>query len=62
MEAGISSQYDRPKRINEALEKGKLLYRFDGGAQTEHRPADVSVTASPDKVQGKTGSPVLLSA
>ncbi len=26
---------------------GKLLYRFDGGAQTEHRPADVSVTTSP---------------
>lgn len=28
----------------DALRKGKLQYRFDGGAQTEHRPADVSVT------------------
>ena len=35
---------DRPKRVRESLEKGKLLYRFDGGAQTEQSPATVSVT------------------
>lgn len=52
LEVSISSHYDRPKRVKEALKKGKLLYRFDGGAQTEHHPADVSVTASPEDVQG----------
>ena len=52
MEVSVSSHYDRPKRIKEALKKGKLLYRFDGGAQTEQRPADVSVTASPGNAQG----------
>ncbi len=55
MEVSVSSHYDRPKRILDALKKGKLLYRFDGGAQTEHRPADVSVTTSP-VVQGKQRS------
>ena len=52
MEVSISSHYDRPKRIKEALRNGKLLYRFDGGAQTEHRPVDVSVTASHEEEQG----------
>ena len=52
LEVSISSHYDRPKRVKDALKKGKLLYRFDGGAQTEHHPADVSVTASPEDVQG----------
>lgn len=52
LEVSISSHYDRPKRIKEALKKGKLLYRFDGGAQTEQRPADVSVTTSPENLQG----------
>lgn len=56
MEVSISSHYDRPKRIKEALKKGKLLYRFDGCAQTEQRPADVSVTASPENSQGMNGS------
>ena len=31
---------------------GKSQNRFDGGAQTEHRPADVSVTTSPTDEQG----------
>lgn len=53
LEVSVSSHYDRPNRIKKALKKGKLLYRFDGGAQTEHRPADVSVTASPDETQGE---------
>ena len=52
MEVSVSSHYDRPKRIKEALKTGKLLYRFDGVAQTEQRPADVSVTASQEDVQG----------
>ena len=52
MRVSVSSYYDRPKRIKEALKTGKLLYRFDGGAQTEQRPADVSVTASQEDVQG----------
>lgn len=52
LEVSVSSHYDRAKRIKEALKKGKLLYRFDGGAQTEQRPADVSVTASPENTQG----------
>ncbi|RGL03406.1 putative barnase/colicin E5 family endoribonuclease [Prevotella disiens] len=52
MRVSVSSHYDRPKRIKEALKTGKLLYRFDGGAQTEQRPADVSVTASQEDVQG----------
>lgn len=56
LEVSISSHYDRPKRIKEALRKGKLLYRFDGGAQTEQRPADVSVTASPENLQGISDS------
>ncbi len=54
LEVSVSSHFDRPKRIKDALRKGKLLYRFDGGAQTEHRPADVSVTASPEEMQGKS--------
>jgi hypothetical protein len=44
LEVSVSSHLDRKKRVEDALIKGKLLYRFDGGAQTEHRPADVSVT------------------
>ena len=32
--------------------KGKLQNRFDGGAQTERHPADVSVTTSPGIMQG----------
>lgn len=52
LEVSVSSHFDRSKRIKDALIKGKLLYRFDGGAQTEHRPADVSVTASPESAQG----------
>ena len=52
LEVSISSHYDRSKRVKEALKNGKLLYRFDGGAQTEHHPVDVSVTASHDDRQG----------
>ena len=52
LEVSVSSHYDRAKRVKEALKKGKLLYRFDGGAQTERHPADVSVTTSPDITQG----------
>lgn len=33
-----------------------MIYRFDGGAQTEHRPADVSVTTSPAEEQGNSVS------
>lgn len=44
MEVNVSNHFDRPKRVRESLEKGKLLYRFDGGAQTEQSPATVSVT------------------
>lgn len=52
LEVSVSSHYDRVKRVKEALKNGKLLYRFDGGAQTEHHPADVSVTTSHEKGQG----------
>lgn len=52
LEVSISSHYDRVKRIKDVLKKGKLLYRFDGGAQTEHHPADVSVTTSHENKQG----------
>lgn len=44
LEVSVSSHLDRKKRVEDALKKGKLQYRFDGGAQTEHRPANVSVT------------------
>lgn len=44
LEVSVSSHLDRKKRVEDALRKGKLQYRFDGGAQTEHRPANVSVT------------------
>ena len=53
LEVSVSSHYDRAKRVKEALKKGKLLYRFDGGAQTEPHPAGVSVTTSPNITQGK---------
>ena len=46
LEVSISSHFDREKRVRESLKNGKLLYRFDGDAQTEHPLADVSVTAS----------------
>ena len=46
LEVNVSSHFDRPKRLREALKNGKLLYRFDGGAQTEQTPASVSVTTS----------------
>ena len=52
LEVSVSSHDDRAKRVKEALKKGKLLYRFDGGAQTERHPADVSVTTSPKITQG----------
>ena len=52
LEVSVSSHYDRAKRVKEALKEGKLLYRFDGGAQTERHPADVSVTTSPESSQG----------
>lgn len=52
LEVSVSSHYDRAKRVKEALKKGKLQYRFDGGAQTERHPADVSVTTSPKITQG----------
>lgn len=52
LEVSISSHYDRAKRVKEALKNGKLLYRFNDGAQTEQHPADVSVTASHDDGQG----------
>ncbi len=46
MEVNVSNHLDRPKRLRESLGKGKLLYRFNGGAQTEQSPATVSVTTS----------------
>lgn len=42
---------DRPERIKDAL-KGKLLYRFNGGVQTEHLLADATVAASQNVEQG----------
>ena len=56
LEVSVSSHYDRAKRVKDALKKGKLLYRFDGGAQTEHHPAGVSVTTSHKNEQGKKTS------
>lgn len=52
LEVSISSHFDRQKRVLDALKKGKLLYRFDGGAQTEQNPASASVTVSPQALQG----------
>lgn len=52
MEVSVSNHLETRKRIADFLKKGKLLYRVYGGAQTEQRPADVSVTASPADMQG----------
>ena len=52
MEVSVSNHLETRKRIIDFLKKGKLLYRVYGGAQTEQRPADVSVTASPADMQG----------
>lgn len=52
MEINISNHFDTVKRLREALKKGRLLYRFDGGAQTEPTPASASVTTSPVDLQG----------
>ena len=46
MEVNVSNHIDRPKRIHEALKNGKLLYRFDGGAQTEQLPTVASGATS----------------
>ena len=56
MEVNVSNHFDRVKRLREALKNGKLLYRFDGGAQTEQSPATASVTTSrvePGTSEGK---------
>ena len=56
MEVNVSNHFDRVKRLREALKDGKLLYRFDGGAQTEQSPATASVTTSrvePGTSEGK---------
>lgn len=55
MEVSVSNHLENRKRIADFLKKGKLLYRVYGGAQTEQRPADVSVTASPSDMQGFSG-------
>lgn len=55
MEVSVSNHLETRKRIADFLKKGKLLYRVYGGAQTEQRPADVSVTASPLNMQGFQG-------
>lgn len=55
MEVSVSNHLENRKRIIDFLKKGKLLYRVYGGAQTEQRPADVSVTASPSDMQGFSG-------
>lgn len=55
MEINISNHFDTVKRLREALKKGRLLYRFDGGAQTEPTPASASVTTSPVDLQGVSG-------
>ena len=55
MEVNVSNHFDRPKRLRESLKKGKLLYRFNGGAQTEQSPATVSVT-TPQTNPGAKGS------
>jgi len=46
MEVNVSNHLERPKRVRESLKNGKLLYRFNGGAQTEQTPASVSGTTS----------------
>lgn len=52
LEINISNHIDSAKRLRKSLKKGKLLYRFDGGAQTEQTPASASVTTSPNDLQG----------
>ena len=47
MEVSISNHIETVKRIRGFLEKGKLLYRVYGGAQTEHSRANTSGTTSP---------------
>lgn len=51
-ETPIQERPDLVPTSDNNVSKGKLLYRFDGGAQTEQRPADVSVTTSPENLQG----------
>lgn len=47
MEVTISNHIEGEKRIRKFLEKGKLLYRIYGGAQTEQNRASVSGTTPP---------------
>lgn len=56
MEVNVSNHFDRAKRLRESLKNGKLLYRFNGGAQTEQSPATVSVTTPQTKPGVENGS------
>lgn len=47
MEVAISNHIEGEKRIRKFLEKGKLLYRVYGGAQTEQNRVSVSGTTPP---------------
>lgn len=61
MEVTISNHIEGEKRIRKFLEKGKLLYRVYGGAQTEQNRASVSGTTPPvnpgDLNKGTTSVP-----
>lgn len=46
MEVSVSNHIETPKRVRQELIKGKLLYRFDGGVQTEQTPVSASGTTS----------------
>ena len=56
LEVNVSNHINSEKRVRRALKEGKLLYRFDGGAQTEQTPASASVTTSPVDLQGVSDS------
>ena len=52
IEISISSHYDRKKRVEEALENGKLLYLKQGDAQTEQSQLPVSGTTFREIIAG----------
>nr|DAP62911.1 MAG TPA: Cytosine specific methyltransferase [Caudoviricetes sp.] len=56
LEISISSNYDRAKRVKEALMKGKLLYRKNDGAQTEQNQPSTSVATSQEDAAGSSES------
>ena len=56
LEISVSSHYDRANRVKEDLKKGKLLYRNNGGAQTEQTQPSASVTTSQEGSAGSSES------